>query len=214
MKRIISRFFAMVAFSAASVSVTAQTVTAVSSFERLSDYGTVALDFNQNYGHTFINKTFNTSGLTNPITSSVDTGFFKDYYQFTTPTGTFNTIAATINLAGVLAIDNLQARLYKGTYLAQIGPSVQSWSSPISAGVSTGTVSVINPVLVGTASVTETYTLELRGVVTGMGGGSYGGALNIVAGDVTAVPEPESYALMLAGLAMIGGMVVRRRKMI
>ena len=38
--------------------------------------------------------------------------------------------------------------------------------------------------------------------------GWYVGALN-----VTAVPEPETYAMMLAGLGLMGGMVRRRRRM-
>ena len=41
----------------------------------------------------------------------------------------------------------------------------------------------------------------------GVGTGSYGGTL-----EVTAVPEPETYALMLAGLGMVGFMAARRSR--
>jgi hypothetical protein len=41
----------------------------------------------------------------------------------------------------------------------------------------------------------------------GVGTGSYGGVL-----EVTAVPEPETYALMLAGLGVVGFMAARRSR--
>jgi hypothetical protein len=41
----------------------------------------------------------------------------------------------------------------------------------------------------------------------GVGTGSYGGTL-----EVTAVPEPETYALMLAGLGVVGFMAARRSR--
>jgi hypothetical protein len=44
------------------------------------------------------------------------------------------------------------------------------------------------------------------GTTTGTLGGSYGGALAAVA-----VPEAETYAMMLAGLGLVGFMVSRRR---
>lgn len=39
--------------------------------------------------------------------------------------------------------------------------------------------------------------------------GSYGGTLNIA---VSAVPEPETYAMMLAGLGLVGFLALRRKK--
>ena len=182
MKRTISKLLTALAIGLTSISASAA----------LTNYGGVTLPFSQSYGHTF---------------SALESGLFSDTYQFSfaTASGTFNTIAATIDLAGILHITGLDARLYHGTTAS--GPAmVQGWTTPLGSGE----VTVINPV----ALAGDTYTLEIRGTVSGSAGGSYGGALNIAIGDVTAVPEPESYALMLAGLAMIGGMVVRRRKMI
>lgn len=48
------------------------------------------------------------------------------------------------------------------------------------------------------------YSLNFLGTVTGPGMGAYGGL-------VTAVPEPETYALMLAGLGIVGFVAARRR---
>ncbi|ELX13869.1 hypothetical protein Jab_1c25090 [Janthinobacterium sp. HH01] len=51
------------------------------------------------------------------------------------------------------------------------------------------------------------YAIEVDGQVVGNGGGSYGSDLTIA---ITAVPEPETYGMMFAGLALLG--VVARRK--
>ncbi|MCL2874960.1 MAG: FxDxF family PEP-CTERM protein [Betaproteobacteria bacterium] len=52
------------------------------------------------------------------------------------------------------------------------------------------------------------YTLVLSGRTTGDAGGMYN--FNLIA--ATAIPEPVEYAMLLAGLGVVG-MVVRRRKM-
>lgn len=44
-----------------------------------------------------------------------------------------------------------------------------------------------------------------------VGAGAFNGAFSL-AGEVPAVPEPQTYALMLAGLAVVGGMAWRRRQ--
>lgn len=49
------------------------------------------------------------------------------------------------------------------------------------------------------------YVLAVAGTVTGSLSGNYNGTLN-----VSPVPEPETYGMMLAGLALVG--VVARRK--
>ena len=53
------------------------------------------------------------------------------------------------------------------------------------------------------------FQLIVMGTVSGVGGGkgaSYAGTLN-----VTPVPEPETYALMLAGLGVMGFIAMRRK---
>lgn len=58
--------------------------------------------------------------------------------------------------------------------------------------------------------VTGPFQLIVNGTISGVGGGtaaSYSGTLN-----VTPVPEPGTYALMLAGLGAIGFIASRRRQ--
>jgi len=51
------------------------------------------------------------------------------------------------------------------------------------------------------------YYLSVFGITNGSQGGIYNGAIS-----VTAVPEPESYAMFLAGLGIMGAIAVRRNK--
>jgi hypothetical protein len=59
----------------------------------------------------------------------------------------------------------------------------------------------------GTFSFTGLAAGDYFLTYAGVGAGSYGGTL-----EVTPVPEPETYALMLAGLGMIGFMAARRSR--
>ena len=51
------------------------------------------------------------------------------------------------------------------------------------------------------------YFLLVSGVTTGSAGGAYSGYIS-----ATPVPEPESYAMLLAGLGVMGANAVRRNK--
>ena len=50
------------------------------------------------------------------------------------------------------------------------------------------------------------YFLNVTGITNGQAGGIYNGAISV------AIPEPETYALMLGGLGLIGFMAARRRR--
>ena len=62
-----------------------------------------------------------------------------------------------------------------------------------------------------TGPLDGTYAFEVTGTISGLAAGqpaSYVGNLQTVA----AVPEPETYALLIAGLGMVGFMGKRRQK--
>ena len=72
-----------------------------------------------------------------------------------------------------------------------------SWTTFSTPSYSFGLIQVTN--------LSEQLTMNLKGTATGSGW--YNGGLT-----VSAVPEPESYALMLAGLGLIGTIALRRSK--
>jgi hypothetical protein len=139
--------------------------------------------------------------------ASTGTTFYDDFI-FTIPDGSVNSVTTSINLDSILGLTDLRARLYTGS-THQTGPVVpgtliENWGTTVnySPTVSATTV-VLNPV----SLLAGTYTLQIKGTVAGLSGGSYAGVLNIA----NPVPEPETYAMMLAGLGLMGFMSRRRK---
>jgi hypothetical protein len=139
----------------------------------------------------------------NVFTAPTSQKFYDDFTFMLSPASSFSNITASIDLGSFFGIDNISVRLFEGTSPFSLPALVQAWSTPFNAapGV-TGSVSVINVA----SLASNTYTLEVRGDVVGTLGGSYTGSLNVVP-----VPEPETYAMLLAGLGIIGT-IARRRK--
>lgn len=81
---------------------------------------------------------------------------------------------------------------------------VQKWSqsqnnpNPVATG--SGTFNMIN-----TGLSAGTYTLEVRGQVTGTAGGSYAGVIN-----AAVVPEPSTYLLLALGLGLVAFQIRRQ----
>jgi hypothetical protein len=132
--------------------------------------------------------------------SNTVTGAFTDVWTFNL--GTESAVAASITnvevtFAGMSAGKILGFMAYlNGTQL--FGPT---------SSVTAGGITVTTQVLAGgTTLPAGMYELTISGTGITGANASYGG--NIVA---TPVPEPETYALMLAGLAAVGFVAARRR---
>ena len=162
----------------------------------ITNLGNVSVPSSINYGQSF-------------SAASTSTTFYDDYI-FTIDAGSTNSVTSSIDLSNFLGISDMRARLYTGSnhYTGAV-PSTDStlleaWGTTanLGSGVSLTTV-VLNPI----ALTAGTYTLQIKGTVTGSSGGSYAGVLN-----VAPVPEPASYAMLLSGLAIFGFAARKRNK--
>lgn len=95
------------------------------------------------------------------------------------------------------------------------GGLVQLWASDGDAvyGAADADDSVIASLAFDSSAVNQSFTLaagnyyyEVTGTVNGQLGGSY-----LLSSAVTPVPEPETYAMLLAGLGLIGFSLSRRK---
>lgn len=128
-------------------------------------------------------------------------GGYIDYFTFSMPSNggsgysvsNFVALPAlyTTLLTSLTLVKNPDGILFNGddsvvtTSIVPGGGTISMMSGPTSAG---------------------TYYLTVMGLATGPAGGIYNGAIS-----VSAIPEPETYALMLAGVCAIGFVVARRK---
>lgn len=146
--------------------------------------------------------------FTDPNTS-VSYGFYDDYV-FTIGSNTVDSITSTINLGSLSAISNLTVRLYNASsnptlpVLGRpVGGAIDAWSTSLSFAPNlSGTTAVLAPQTLSAG----TYVLEVRGNVTGSGGGAYSGTLSL-----TPVPLPAALPFLLSGLGLFGGLSRRVR---
>jgi hypothetical protein len=116
-----------------------------------------------------------------------------------------------------LASAHLSAHLVFGQFYSHtiIVDHFELWdvttNTLISSAPSLPSTSVLFDVPNAIYSLTDVYHLHIDGHLTGPHG-SYAGSLNLTGtSDVTPLPEPESYALFMAGLGLMG-FIARRRK--
>lgn len=143
---------------------------------------------------------------------------FYDTYTFTVPDVGYSSFTASLDLGNFFAIQGLQARLYTGAPVAagtswKTNPPsssslILSWNtnaptnSSSQVAIGSGPLNLIqtdSPLSAGT------YTLEVRGQVTGTAGGSYAGVIN-----TAVVPEPSTYLLLALGLGLVAFQIRRQ----
>ena len=131
------------------------------------------------------------AGNTASFSSSVN-GTFTDVWTFTVlaPGASAASSITNISFAGAGGIGSFAAVLAAVSLTGTVLPS-----PPVLVNVLSGFTGVLTP---------GPYSLVVSGIAGA--GASYGG--NVV---LTPIPEPETYALMLAGLAIVGGIAMRRR---
>ncbi len=120
---------------------------------------------------------------------------FIDYFNFTAPTGAVQAAAAvvSIDLAPFANIDLMQLSLFSGSngtgallFVGGVGEFSQLENVAITAG--------------------SAYSFRMTGNIVSAPVGYY--TFTAVAAPV---PEPETYVLMLAGIAAVGFVAMRRR---
>ncbi len=135
----------------------------------------------------------NSTGTGGTLTASAS---FADIFNFTITASTFNSFFATFDFPGyLLGVTSFSTGLYNSTNSTLLAPGVPSTTAPFAFSQI-----AVSPLVAGT------YNLHVNGTVEA-GGGSYFGGIT-----VTPIPEPETYAMMLAGLGFIGFVASRRKR--
>jgi hypothetical protein len=142
------------------------------------------------------------SNLLAPPASAANYNFY-DHYLLSVPENTAAAVATSFSFGSLFNINLLQIRLYSGNTPTLGTPAglMQGWSSPISAGAFSGTVTSLPETVLGAGS----YVLEVRGLVTGSAGGLYSGQFTVAPAPVPApVPVPAALWLMGSALGLVG----------
>lgn len=144
---------------------------------------------------------FNFSGATGSFDPQASgANYFYAAYVIQTTTAIAESIATTLNNS--TGVSELSERIYafNGSFLGDqsAGPGiVQRWSDNISLGGAS--ISVLAPIHLTAGQ----YVLEIRG----RSKGNFGGSL-----AVSPVPEPQQYAMLLAGLGLLSLALRRQSK--
>ena len=123
-----------------------------------------------------------------------DPGSFEDFVRFSIADLPFDITSTTVanNLTSVLGIDNGTVRLFEEATNTLVG----QYNFSGETGSSSHTFQSLAP---------GSYFYEITGNATGTQGGFYS-----IASTVTLIPEPQSLALLLAGLGVVGSLYRRR----
>ena len=144
----------------------------------------------------------------NTSTAAVTGTTFYDDYIFTIPAGNVNSIVTSVNLNSILGITDLRARIYAGNVhqTGVVPGAIEGWGNVLNYSP---TVTIASAFVSSQDILSAgTYTLQIKGTVSGLAGGTYSGVLNVT----SPVPEPESYGLLMGGLAIMGFVSRKRSK--
>ncbi len=147
------------------------------------------------------------------VNSLVPVGSFSDGYEFTLASAfdvTSSAVANNISQAMPAPLSSISVlNISKGTYslnsaggdgLVGTGDDVSlgTWAFNGTTGSTSNTVANLGA---------GKYFYTVSGIADGVAGGSY-----LLASTIQAVPEPETYAMFLAGLMTLGFVSARRRR--
>jgi hypothetical protein len=136
-----------------------------------------------------------------PIGAFHDPGLFTDLYGFTISSigiGVGATVSISIDLPGTAPGPEFDVSF--------LGIGFLSGSTVLAADIDGSDGWSVAALLPGAG----TYSFAVIGVADGTAGGAYGGVLQTLV--PSPVPEPQSYALLLAGLGVLGFVASRRKQ--
>lgn len=124
-------------------------------------------------------------------------GSFEDTINFSiagasTLNGTANNLVLSFGSLNILNITNLAVNVWNNSH-----PTGTTWFGSFAGDAQTYTFNL---------PAAGDYHVDITGIANGLSGGTYGIALS-----AAPVPEPETFAMLLAGLGLVGT-IARRRK--
>lgn len=175
-----------------------------------------------------ITKSADLGALSQPYTSSLgqtltpfagafdSSDFFVADYGFSTSfSGAFSSASVTFDLGSALQLSEVSLALLSGSAYAGATPSALTSADLADIArrtLATSTGDATTQTLAVPSLAPGHYVVELRGLVTGSAGGSYGGVINLAsASTVSPAPEPRAALLGLLGLGF-AGLVGRSRR--